>query len=193
MKKIRFLSCLFFTLSFGLSSSVLANPNWTIEKLMQQFKDTKQVEYQYREVKKVGFLSKMLESRGVLLYKAPDFLEKKVTHPTQDLYRITGSKLEMKKQGKERREVVLTNFPELLALADSMRATFSGNVATLKKYYELELKGNELNWKLLLHPTDIDLKEKVEYIDIQGAKNKIKRILIKEMDGDESILTIVKQ
>jgi hypothetical protein len=193
MKKIRFLSCLFFTLSFGLSSSVLANPNWTIEKLMQQFKDTKQVEYQYREVKKVGFMSKMLESRGVLLYKAPDFLEKKVTHPTQDLYRITGSKLEMKKQGKERREVVLTNFPELLALADSMRATFSGNVATLKKYYELELKGNELNWKLLLHPTDIDLKEKVEYIDIQGAKNKIKRILIKEMDGDESILTIVKQ
>ena len=126
----------------------------------------------------------------MLIYEKPDTVEKRVTHPKPQRFRIKGNTLTIHKPGKKTRKILLSNYPELQVLGESLRAALSGQLAVLRKYYSLELKGSQQQWKLTLTPTDIDITEKVDYIEIQGSQAKLTRILVKKADGDQSVLTV---
>ncbi len=175
---------------YSCSMLTVASEGWSVEKLLAKISSHAKFEYRYSEIKHIGFLQNPLKSKGVLSFSSPDILQKKVTFPKKNIYKIIGDRLIISRENKPQKEVMLSNYPEMLALADSLRATFAGNEKLLKKFYSLELKGNRLNWKLTLTPIDIDLIEKIEFIEIQGKKGLLKRVVIKEVNGDRSIMTV---
>ncbi len=181
------LSILCFTWLTGASQ---AQEVWNVEALLSQFASVSKHRYHYKETKHVAFLTDPIESEGILSFEMPNILEKIVTRPTNDQFRIVGDKLYIKKSGKQERKVYLSNYPEFLALAEGLRATFAGNHLELSKYYRMHLQGDRSNWTLHLIPVDIDLIKEIEFIEIKGQKKELKRVLVKEVDGDQSVLTV---
>lgn len=179
-------------LFFAGMGTALASGTWTVEKLFKLVSTSTgdKVEYRFTEVRKMAFLRKPMQLRGLLIYVKPDKIEKKVEYPETQQFTIVGNRLTIRREGKKTRKIKLTNYPELQVLSESLRAALSGQLAVLKKYYTLELKGTRLNWKLVLTPTDIDIVEKIETIEIQGKEAKLTRILIQKVDADQSILTV---
>lgn len=176
---------------FFIIPNVFASEVWNISKLFSQIASHDSLRYKYVETKYMSFLQDPMRSRGILIFKNPDVLQKHVTYPRLDKYNIIGDRLIIDRQNKRKREVSLSNYPELLALAESMRATLSGKYTVLKKYYNLELKGNRLSWKLILTPTDIDLIEIIEFVEIRGQNGFLQQVVIKEVNGDRSVLDLL--
>ncbi|VAW79918.1 hypothetical protein MNBD_GAMMA12-2684 [hydrothermal vent metagenome] len=167
---------------------------WTANSLMALVASTSTKSYQFTEKKFYSFLKKPTAIHGILLYKKPDVLEKNILSGNKKAsYRIVANKLYISKEGKKDRKVLLSNYPEILALANSIRALIAGKIGVLKQFFDIELKGSIERWTLLLTPTDIDLEEKIEFLEIKGVKGNLTQIIIKETDGDKSILTLVAQ
>ncbi len=167
---------------------------WTAHSLMAIVAKTSTKSYQFTEKKFYSFLKKPTEIHGVLLYKKPDILEKNILSANkQASYRIVANKLYISKTGKKERKVLLSNYPEVLALANSIRALLAGEIRVLRQFFDIELKGSIERWTLVLTPTDIDLEEKIEFLEIKGVNGNLTQITIKETDGDKSILTLVAQ
>lgn len=163
----------------------------SVSSLMTQIAKTNVTSYRFSEKKFYSFLKKPTEVSGDLVFKKPDTLEKNiVTNNKKASYRIVGDKLFITKPNKKIRKVLLNNYPEILALANSLRALFAGRVDVLKQFFEIEINGTLQSWTLILTPTDIDLEEKIEFMEIKGEHLSLKKITIKETDGDKSILTL---
>ncbi len=176
-----------------VSAAAPAAESWSVSKLMAQLENTRSQQYAYVEKKYVGFLKKPRLSKGTLIYRAPDTLEKQMSFPKQSRYRIVGNRLYIQKKGKKERQVLLHNYPELLILAESLLATFSGRQQVLEKYYQVRLEGDREAWKLLLKPTNSELAEQIRLVEIYGQGRTLKRVVIKEQDGDKSDLVITTQ
>jgi len=163
----------------------------SVSSLMTQIAKTNVKSYRFSEKKFYSFLKKPTEVSGELVFKKPDTLEKNIiTNSKKATYRIVGDKLFIIKPDKKMRKVLLNNYPEILALANSLRALFAGRIDVLKQFFDIEINGTLQNWTLTLTPTDIDLEEKIEFMEIKGAHLSLKKITIKETDGDKSVLTL---
>ena len=178
--------------AFAEKKDSVMSDKWSPNSLMALLAKNSVKSYQFSEKKFYSFLKKPTEIHGVLLYKPPNVLEKNILSLNKRAsYRIIGNKLFINKAGKKERKVHLSNYPEVLALANSIRALFAGKLGVLQQFFDIELKGSPSNWTLVLTPTDIDLEEKIEFLEIKGANGTLKQIIIKETDGDKSILTLV--
>jgi len=172
----------------------VATQKWDVNTVMLLLAKNSIKNYRFTEKKFYSFLKKPTELHGVLRYSQPNTLEKTILSLNKkSSYRIIGSKLFIKKEGKKERKVLLSHYPEVLALANSIRALFAGKIAVLKEFFAIELKGSPDNWTMVLTPTDIDLEEKIEYLEIKGEQGRLKQIIIKDTDGDKSILTLMVQ
>lgn len=178
-------------LLLGVGPSAFGKEVWTVSKLLNQIANHKGFIYNYTETKYMSFFQDPMQSKGILVFRNPDFLQKQVTHPSYDNFKIIGDKLIISRQDKPKREVLLSNYPELLALAESLRATLSGKQDTLKKYYSVKLRGSRSSWQLTLTPTDIDLVEIIEFVEIRGKNEFLQQVTIKEVGGDKSVLKLL--
>jgi hypothetical protein len=87
-------------------------------------------------------------------------------------------------------DLSLSQFPEIGALVESIRATLAGDSATLTRYYTATLSGTADGWQLLLEPRDSRLRNFVTTIRIQGDGTVIRNIETVERDGDRTEMTI---
>lgn len=179
---------------FAVDNNPVVTHKWNANAVMLLLAKNSIKNYRFIERKFYSFLKKPTEIHGVLRYRAPNTLEKNILSLNKNAsYRIIGSKLFIKKEGKKERKVLLSHYPEVLALANSIRALFAGKITVLKEFFAIELKGSPENWTMVLTPTDIDLEEKIEYLEIKGEQGRLKQIIIKDTDGDKSILTLMAQ
>ncbi len=177
---------------FADSKNSVTTEKWTANSVMLLLAKNNIKNYRFIEKKFYSFLKKPTEIHGVLRYKQPNTLEKNILSLNKKAsYRIIGNKLFIKKAGKKERKVLLSHYPEVLALANSIRALFAGEITVLQEFFAIELKGSPENWTLILTPTDIDLEEKIEFLEVKGEQGRLKQIIIKDTDGDKSILTLM--
>ena len=182
------------SISPGMSKEAppASTDSWTTGSLMGLVAKSNVRRFRFSEDKFYSFLKKPAHTQGTLVYRKPDTLEKNIqTKGKIARYRIVGDELFIKKSDQKEKRVLLTHYPEVMALASSVRALIAGRIDVLKKFFDLELKGTRGNWTLTLTPTDIDLEEKIESLVITGIMGSLKKITIKETDGDKSVLTLV--
>jgi hypothetical protein len=95
------------------------------------------------EIKTSALLNAPLESRGTLVFRAPDVLEKITTSPQRERVRIEGGTLTLEgapvRGQAQRRVLALADVPLLAPLAESLRATLAGDLAALQRHYEVAL------------------------------------------------------
>jgi hypothetical protein len=75
---------------------------------------------------------------------------------------------------------------------ESIRSTLAGDLALLRRLYQVELEGDERKWRLLLKPIDPRMQEVVSEIRIGGSRDWIGSIEFLEPGGDRSVMSVTR-
>ena len=177
-----------FFLAFGLAAALPAAA-LDVPGLMKLLAATPEVTKPYIERKYSPLLVASVDSAGTLHYKRPDLLEKQVTKPRSERYRILADAVVIESGGKEQR-IALSSQPPLAAFAASLRGVLSGDAAQLQRYFTLKAEGTEAAWTLELMPSDAAIKGYVERVLVTGRQGQVSRIETFESSGDRTLLEI---
>jgi hypothetical protein len=155
------------------------------DRLMGALAARKQGHVSFTEKKFIA----MLVSSGELLYNAPDRLEKKTLKPKPEDLVLEGGMVSAQR-GKHHYTLDLKQYPQVLPFIESIRATLAGDRAALERTFKVDFTGNFERWNLELVPLDRKLAKTVEKIHMEGEKDFIHTVEIREADGDRSLMTI---
>ena len=158
-------------------------------RLMQLLAAAPAAQVAFTEKKFSNLLSEPVVSSGKLIYRRPDIVEKNIETPRKESYRFVGEELVFVRNGAERR-IPLSSQPLLSAFAASLRGVLGGDLALLRNYYQLLLRGDELSWHLDMTPLDIETGRYVERITVSGHMGRIEQIEVRETSGDRSVLQV---
>ncbi|HEY5929541.1 MAG TPA: LolA-related protein, partial [Burkholderiales bacterium] len=86
----------------------------------------------------------------------------------------------------------LQDYPVLRAFVESIRATLAGDVATLERYYKIELEGNPGRWQLFLAPRERSMAQVISQIRIGGAGTRLDLIEVQEAKGDRTVTKVTE-
>lgn len=142
----------------------------------------------FKETQHLAVLDKPLESSGVLIYRPPDYLEKRTLKPRAASLIADGDRLTVQR-GRRRHELRLAEFPQAAPFIDCIRAALAGDRARLEAHFSLQFSGTLEQWQLALTP--LDTAAGVRRIDISGARGQLRRVDILQSDADRSELQIL--
>jgi outer membrane lipoprotein-sorting protein len=168
----------------------LAADAWNVERLMALLGKQTEGRATFTERKYLAVLDAPVESSGELRFRAPDRLEKITLKPRPESLVLEGDTLTVTR-GERRHVVKLSDYREVAAFVDSIRATLAGDRAALERTYALTLGGTAEQWKLTLLPRDPAMAEIVVRITITGSGAQLGEIEILQADGDRSVMRIV--
>lgn len=157
---------------------------WDLSQLMQERTRVSHARARFTEERHSALLEAPLILSGTLRYDAPARVEKHTQTPFEEHLLVDGETLVVKRGKKPPRTLSLHEHPALWAFVESMRATLSGDLKTLQKFYNARLEGVRQHWRLVLVPLDDGMSGRIESIYIQGNEAHISDIEIREVGGD---------
>jgi hypothetical protein len=137
----------------------------------------------------LAMLDRPVESSGELLYDAPDRLEKRTLKPKPESLVLEHGVITAHR-GRRTYVLNLSDYPQIVPLIDSIRATLAGDRAALERLFKVRLDGSLDRWKLVLDPSDPAVTHTIKQIRIEGTRDVIHSVEIQQADGDRSLLTI---
>jgi hypothetical protein len=144
---------------------------------------------EYVEQQFLAVLDHPLESSGELRYDAPDRLEKRTLLPRQETLVLAGGELTIER-GARRHVMDLHRYPQVLPFVESIRATLAGDRGALEQVFHVEFTGSVQRWSLSLVPLDQRLLRTVREVHIDGSRDELRRVEIRQADGDRSLMTL---
>lgn len=141
------------------------------------------------ETKYLSIAAQPVESSGELVFVAPDHLEKHTLSPKPEHLVVDGDMLTVERNNRKV-TLALANYPELGAFIDSIRATLAGNRYTLEQVYKVALAGRGDNWTLTLTPLDARMSKVVSTITLDGTRDMLRSVAIRQADGDHSLMRL---
>jgi hypothetical protein len=169
--------------------AVNATPTSSLDALMGLLAKRQHGHVTFVEEHFIGVLDRPVESSGELLYDAPDRLEKRTLKPKPESVVLEHGVITAHR-GHRTYVLNLSDYPQIVPLIDSIRATLAGDRAALERIFKVTLEGDLDSWKLLLAPSDPTVAKSVKQIRIEGARDAIHSVEIEQADGDRSLLTI---
>jgi Outer membrane lipoprotein carrier protein LolA-like len=137
----------------------------------------------------LAVLKRPIESSGELRYDAPDRLEKRTLKPHAETLVLTGGVLTVER-AHSRRVMDLHAYPQVLPFVESIRATLAGDRGALERVFRLEFAGSVSRWTLTLAPLESKVKQSVSQVRIDGARDQLLKVEIRQPDGDRSLMTL---
>jgi hypothetical protein len=134
-------------------------------------------------------LDRPIESSGELRYDAPDRLEKRTLKPHAETLLLAGGVLTIER-ARGRRVVDLRAYPQIQPFVESIRATLAGDRTSLERLFHLEFAGSLGRWTLTLVPLDSNVKRAVAQVRIDGMRDQLLKVEIRQPDGDRSLMTL---
>jgi len=174
---------------------MLAGAPWALagdadlDRVMSALAQRKQGHVSFVEKKYIALLDRPVESSGELLYDAPDRLEKRTLKPRPESLVLEGGSVSAQR-GRHHYVLDLKQYPQVVPFIESIRATLAGDRAALEQVFKVDFTGSFDHWTLGLAPRDPKLARTVKEIDIEGERDLIHSVEIREADGDRSLLTI---
>jgi hypothetical protein len=173
-------------LALGAAGVCLADD---LDALMSLLAQRKHGHVSFVEEHFLAVLDRPVESSGELLYDAPDRLEKRTLKPKPESLVLEHGVITAHR-GRRTYVLNLSDYPQIVPLIDSIRATLAGDRAALERFFKVRLDGSLEQWKLLLVPSDSTVAHTVKQIRIEGTRDVIHSVEIQQADGDRSLLTI---
>ena len=137
----------------------------------------------------LAVLKRPSESSGELVYDAPNRLEKRTLQPRPESLVLDNDVLTVER-GHRSRVLELKSYPQLLPFIESVRATLAGDRSALEKVFRTEFSGNPERWTLVLEPLDPELAKVVDRVQIDGMRDALIKVEIRQADGDRSLMTL---
>ena len=143
----------------------------------------------FTQTQYLAVLKQPQRSEGVLSYDAPDHLEQRTLKPHPQSAVLDHGVLTLTR-GQRQRTVHLDDYPQLAPLIDSVRATLAGDLPALQRRFELHLDGDLDHWQLTLTPRESGPGSVVQRIQLNGERDQILQVELKQAGGDRSLMTI---
>ena len=172
----------------SMSASAFA-ANATLDQVMALLAQRKHGEVKYVEEDYLKMLDQPVKSSGVLVYDAPDHLEKRALKPKAESLILDGERLTVER-GRRTYRMDLGEDPQVAPFVDSIRDTLAGNEQALERVFKVTFTGTLEEWQLKLVPLDEKVARKVSEVQIAGARDEIQSVKILETDGDRSVMTL---
>jgi Outer membrane lipoprotein carrier protein LolA-like len=137
----------------------------------------------------LAILDHPVESSGELRYDAPDRLEKRTLLPHPEDLVLAGGVLTMERGGRSR-VLDLQRYPQIQPFVESIRATLAGDRSALERIFHVDFAGDVQRWSLTLVPLDGRLARNVKQVQIDGSRDQLLRVEIRQADGDRSLMTL---
>ena len=165
--------------------------DWSLPMVMARLAETRSGSARFVERRILQMVAVPLQSSGVLRYTAPDRLEKQTLLPRPARIVLVGGRVTIERDGEATQTISLSDYPEIGALVEGLRATMAGDLSALRRYYDVALEGNAGAWTLTLRPLEARMQKLVREIRIAGSGGLLSRIDSFETDGDrtETIIT----
>lgn len=176
-------------LLFISTPCLAAQPGFTLSQLMSLLAQRRQGEVRFAQTDYLEVLDQPVKSSGVLVYEAPDHLEKKTLEPKKESMILDGDELTVQRGHKTYRMQV-SAYPQAAPYVDAIRDTLAGNAAGLEKVFKVGFTGTRDAWKLQLVPLDEAEARRVKRVEIDGGADVIHTIEILQADGDKSVMTL---
>jgi len=162
---------------------------WTLDRLMSTLARNKSGRATFTETKYLSIAEQPVESSGELVFIAPDHLEKHTLRPKPEHLVIDGDKLTVERN-QRKFTVPLAQYPELNAFIESIRATLAGNRYALEAIYKVAIAGRGDDWTLTLIPIDTRLQKVVSTVTLDGTRDRLRSVAIRQADGDHSLMRL---
>jgi hypothetical protein len=130
-----------------------------------------------------------IESSGELRYDAPDRLEKRTLKPHAETLLLAGGVLTVER-ARGRRVLDLRAYPQIQPFVESIRATLAGDRTSLERLFHLDFAGSLARWTLTLVPLNSNVKRAVAHVRIDGMRDQLLKVEIRQPDGDRSLMTL---
>ncbi|KWO05827.1 acyltransferase [Burkholderia cepacia] len=166
-----------------------AAPAWTLDRLMSTLAQHKSGRATFTETKYLSIATQPVESSGELVFVAPDHLEKHTLSPKPEHLVVDGDMLTVERNNRKY-TLALARYPELGAFIDSIRATLAGNRFALEQIYQVALAGRGDDWTLTLTPLDSRMLKVVSTITLDGTRDLLRSVAIRQADGDRSVMRL---
>jgi hypothetical protein len=160
-----------------------------LDQLLQLLATRRHGHVSFTEEHTFKLLTRPLQSSGELLYDAPDHLEKRTLLPRAETLILDHGNVTVQR-GRRTSVLPLKEYPQIVPLVESVRATMAGDRAALEHYFSLQFNGNLDSWSLDLRPADPSIRSNVAEIRIHGARERLQTVEIDLSDGDRSVLTV---
>ncbi|HLZ97765.1 MAG TPA: LolA-related protein [Steroidobacteraceae bacterium] len=160
-----------------------------LDEVMHSLAQRRHGQVSFVEQQFLSMLKRPVESYGELIYDAPNRLEKRTVEPRPETLVVDGEVVTVLR-GRRSRVLDLKAYPQILPFIESIRATLAGDRAALERLFRLEFTGSETRWTLGLTPLDAQLAKTVAEIRIDGARDELTRVEIRQPDGDRSLMTL---
>ncbi|VWD48669.1 outer membrane lipoprotein carrier protein LolA [Burkholderia lata] len=164
-------------------------PAWTLDRLMSTLAQHKSGRATFTETKYLSIATQPVESSGELVFVAPDHLEKHTLSPKPEHLVVDGDMLTVERNNRKY-TLALARYPELGAFIDSIRATLAGNRFALEQVYQVALAGRGDDWTLTLTPLDSRMLKVVSTITLDGTRDVLRSVAIRQADGDRSVMRL---
>jgi len=171
------------------ASGGVGAPIGDLDEVMRLLATRRHGRVEFVEQHFLAVLRRPVESSGELLYDAPDHLEKRTLLPHPENLVLDGGALTVER-GERRRVVDLHRYPQIQPFVESIRATLAGDRGALERVYRLEFAGSLARWSLTLEPLDRELARVVQQVRIDGSRDQLLRVEIRQPDGDRSLMTL---
>ena len=162
---------------------------WTLDRLMSTLAQHKSGRATFTETKTLSIAAQPIESSGELMFVAPDHLEKHTLSPKPEHLVVDGDMLTVERNNRKY-TLALARYPELGAFIDSIRATLAGNRFALERVYKVALSGRGDDWTLTLTPLDSRMLKVVSTITLDGTRDVLRSVAIRQADGDRSVMRL---
>jgi hypothetical protein len=167
-------------------------PGAGLQQIMLGLQSVQRSQSRFVERKYLHMLNQPLESSGTLIYVAPSHLEKNTELPKPESLVVDGGTLTVTGgPDGQNRSLSLSDYPEIGAIVESVRATLAGDSESLNRFYVVRLQGKLPVWTLVLEPRDPKVLAMVSSIRISGYNDRIETVETLEAGGDRSVMTVL--
>ena len=166
-----------------------AAPTPDLDQLMALLAQRQHGHVSFTEKHFLAVLDRPVESSGELLYDAPDRLEKRTLKPKPETVVLQNGVITAQR-GRHTYTLSLSDYPQIVPLIDSIRATLAGDRTALERLFKVTFDGSLDQWTLTLAPADSAVAKSVHQIRIEGSRDALHTVEIQQADGDRSLLTI---
>lgn len=177
------------SVALHLSASAATPDAGTLDEILSQLSLRKHGHVEFIEQKFISALSRPIESSGELRFDAPDRLEERTLKPRAATVVLDHGTLTVDR-GTTHRVMDLHAFPQVEPLVESIRATLAGDRAALEHLFKIEFTGGMARWTLTLVPLDSKVKQLVAQVKIDGVRDQLIKVEIRQTDGDRSLMTL---
>jgi outer membrane lipoprotein-sorting protein len=146
-------------------------------------------EARFSEERFVSGFDSPLRASGTLSFKAPDRFMRSTLEPLAEQMLVEGNTVTLKRGGRSR-QMAMDAVPELSALIEAVRGTFTGNAATLEKHFKVKVEGQASLWTLTLVPRDARLATQVRELQISGQNSDVRSVALWLAGGDRSVMLV---